>query len=124
MVQGNGFLYNMVRTMAGTLLAGKGRMTPDEVSAALEARDRSRRTDRPRAVSLSCVLYDEPTFSARAADPLAEALGNPARSTRSGLRTSDADPERNSSGRAWNQRCARRGLLSVLALTAAPCSRV
>lgn len=65
-VQGNGFLYNMVRTMAGTLLAvGKGRMTPDEVSAALEARDRKLAgpTAPARGLTLVRVLYDEPTFS-------------------------------------------------------------
>lgn len=64
-VQGNGFLYNMVRTMAGTLLAvGKGRMTPDDVSAALEARDRKLAgpTAPARGLSLVRVLYDEPTF--------------------------------------------------------------
>lgn len=42
-VSGNGFLYNMVRIIAGTLVeAGRGKMTPEDVSAALESRDRRR----------------------------------------------------------------------------------
>lgn len=40
-VQGNGFLYNMVRTIAGALLdVGVGRRTPDDVAMMLRARDR------------------------------------------------------------------------------------
>ena len=35
------FLHNQIRSFAGTLkLAGDGKMTPDDVQAALEARDR------------------------------------------------------------------------------------
>ena len=35
------FLHNQIRSFAGTLkLAGEGKMTPDDVQAALEARDR------------------------------------------------------------------------------------
>lgn len=42
-VVGNGFLYNMVRIMAGTLLeVGRGRMAPADVAAALASRDRRR----------------------------------------------------------------------------------
>lgn len=42
-VQGDGFLYNMVRTLAGTLLeVGRGRFKPDDVVSILEARDRRR----------------------------------------------------------------------------------
>lgn len=41
-VGGNGFLYNMVRTMVGTLLqVGSGRLEPEAVRAILAARDRS-----------------------------------------------------------------------------------
>lgn len=41
-VCGNGFLYNMVRIMAGTLLyAGWGWLTPDAIRTALEAKDRT-----------------------------------------------------------------------------------
>jgi tRNA pseudouridine38-40 synthase len=36
------FLHNQIRSFAGTLkLAGEGKMTPSDVRAALEARDRS-----------------------------------------------------------------------------------
>ena len=42
-LRGNGFLYNMVRIIAGTLMeAGRGRMSPEDVKAALESMDRSR----------------------------------------------------------------------------------
>ncbi|MFK2826874.1 tRNA pseudouridine(38-40) synthase TruA [Bacillus sp. B190/17] len=41
-VAGNGFLYNMVRIIAGTLIEiGRGRIAPDAVRAILEGRDRS-----------------------------------------------------------------------------------
>lgn len=37
------FLHNQIRSFAGTLkLAGEGKWTPDDVTAALEARDRTR----------------------------------------------------------------------------------
>lgn len=40
-ISGNGFLYNMVRIIAGTLVeVGRGKMTPDDVSAAIESKDR------------------------------------------------------------------------------------
>jgi tRNA pseudouridine38-40 synthase len=42
-VDGNGFLYNMVRTIVGTLLwVGIGKLTPDDVSAILASKDRRR----------------------------------------------------------------------------------
>ncbi len=42
MVAANGFLYNMVRAIVGTLLeVGHGRMTPQEFEQVLSARDRS-----------------------------------------------------------------------------------
>jgi tRNA pseudouridine38-40 synthase len=42
-VEGTAFLRNMVRILAGTLVGvGKGRMTPDEVSAVLVAGDRTK----------------------------------------------------------------------------------
>jgi tRNA pseudouridine38-40 synthase len=41
-VQADGFLYNMVRIMVGTLAAvAAGRMTPEDVLHALQARDRA-----------------------------------------------------------------------------------
>ncbi len=43
LVEGDGFLYNQVRAMAGTLLeVGRGRRPPSWVREVLEARDRSR----------------------------------------------------------------------------------
>ena len=42
-LEGNGFLYRMMRSIVGTLLVvGRGSMTPDEFRAVLESRDRSR----------------------------------------------------------------------------------
>ena len=41
-VQGNGFLYNMVRIIAGTLLeTGRGRIKPDEVAGIISSGERS-----------------------------------------------------------------------------------
>jgi tRNA pseudouridine38-40 synthase len=40
-VSGSGFLYNMVRIIAGTLVeAGRGKLTPDDVTAAINSKDR------------------------------------------------------------------------------------
>ena len=40
-VEGDGFLYNMVRIMVGTLLEiAAGRLSPDSIPAILEGRDR------------------------------------------------------------------------------------
>ena len=42
-VSGDGFLYNMVRIMVGTLLAvGRGELQPADIPAILESRDRTR----------------------------------------------------------------------------------
>ncbi len=42
-VQGDGFLYNMVRILAGTLLeVGKGKLAPEQVGEILSSRDRRR----------------------------------------------------------------------------------
>ncbi|MEM6673258.1 MAG: tRNA pseudouridine(38-40) synthase TruA [Planctomycetota bacterium] len=71
-VQGDGFLYNMVRTIAGTLLlVGKGGMSPDDISAAIEARDRSLAgpTAPARGLYLVRVLYSAPIFSGRDCGP-------------------------------------------------------
>ena len=40
-VQGKGFLYNMVRTIAGTLVdAGRGRFSPDDIERIIKEKDR------------------------------------------------------------------------------------
>jgi tRNA pseudouridine38-40 synthase len=42
-VTGNGFLYNMVRIIVGTLLQiGRGKGRPEDVKGMLEAKDRSK----------------------------------------------------------------------------------
>lgn len=61
-VCGNGFLYNMVRIIVGTLLrVGSGMIDPDEIPAILEARDRGRagETARPQGLTLVEIRYPE-----------------------------------------------------------------
>jgi tRNA pseudouridine38-40 synthase len=60
-VSGSGFLYNMVRIIAGTLVeVGRGKMTPDDVVAAMESKDRRRAgpTFPARGLCLEWVRYD------------------------------------------------------------------
>lgn len=55
-VSGNGFLYNMVRIMVGTLIeVGSGRMTLEQVAASL--RDRNRQLAGPTAPASGLILY-------------------------------------------------------------------
>lgn len=55
-VSGNGFLYNMVRIIAGTLMeVGRGAISPDEIPSIIEARDRN--TAGPTAPAKGLVLY-------------------------------------------------------------------
>ena len=59
-VKGNGFLYNMVRIIAGTLLeAGKGRIEPDDMEEIIASCDRSRAgaTAPARGLKLVQILY-------------------------------------------------------------------
>lgn len=59
-VTGNGFLYNMVRIIAGTLVyVGIGKLTPQDVSAALESGDRTMagKTLGARGLTLMSVQY-------------------------------------------------------------------
>lgn len=59
-VSGNGFLYNMVRIIAGTLVeAGKGRLTADGVAQMLAAKDRCRagQTAPPQGLTLMDIQY-------------------------------------------------------------------
>ena len=60
-VTADGYLYNMVRILAGTLCeAGVGRLDPAEIPAILESRDRSRAgpTLPAKGLFLKCVEYD------------------------------------------------------------------
>lgn len=62
-VGGNGFLYNMVRAIAGTLLqVGRGRLAPDAVAEVLAARDRKAAgpTAPAEGLYLVSVQYDPP----------------------------------------------------------------
>lgn len=66
-VSGTGFLYNMVRIIAGTLVeVGRGRMTPEGVSAALASRDRARAgpTLPPEGLCLMWIRYPESSLAA------------------------------------------------------------
>ena len=59
-VIGNGFLYNMVRIIAGTLLyAGIGKLLPEDIPAILESKDRHRAgsTAKPQGLFLVEVRY-------------------------------------------------------------------
>jgi tRNA pseudouridine38-40 synthase len=56
-VTGSGFLYNMVRIIAGTLMeAGKGRLLPDKIPEILEALDRTKAG--PTAPACGLTLYE------------------------------------------------------------------
>lgn len=58
-VTGSGFLYNMVRIMAGTLMeAGKGRMPPEKMADILRARDRTYAGPTAPACGLTLVKYE------------------------------------------------------------------
>jgi tRNA pseudouridine38-40 synthase len=64
--QGDGFLYHMVRILTGTLVAvAQGKISPDELPALLEGRDRTRtgKTMPPQGLCLERVLYDPPLFA-------------------------------------------------------------
>ena len=59
-IQGNGFLYNMVRIIAGTLVSvGRGLRTPQDVGDMLEARDREKAeaTAPPQGLILDSIRY-------------------------------------------------------------------
>lgn len=58
-VSGNGFLYNMVRIMAGTLIeAGKGRYSKEDITAMIEAKDRSAAGPTAPAKGLRLAKYE------------------------------------------------------------------
>ena len=60
-VRGNGFLYNMIRIIAGTLIrVGGGFYPPEYVKEILEAKDRTMagETARPEGLTLVKIEYD------------------------------------------------------------------
>ena len=58
-VSGNGFLYNMVRIIAGTLIqVGAGRIAPDEVKDIIEAKDRTKAGPTAPANGLTLLKYE------------------------------------------------------------------
>lgn len=71
-VEGDGFLYNMVRTIAGTLLdVGRGKLAPDAMAEILASGERKQAgpTAPPQGLYLVSVLYDEPVFLGRDRGP-------------------------------------------------------
>ena len=59
-VEGDGFLYNMVRNIVGTLIEiGRGRWAPERIDCVLASRDRrdAGPTAAPEGLSLICVHY-------------------------------------------------------------------
>ena len=62
-VDGNAFLHNMVRIVAGTLVdVGRGRFTPADIAVMLAGRDRTKagRTAPAQGLTLDDVLYGPP----------------------------------------------------------------
>lgn len=58
-VTGNGFLYNMVRIIAGTLIeVGRGKLEPEDVIKILEAKDREAGGPTAPAQGLTLVKYE------------------------------------------------------------------
>ena len=58
-VTGDGFLYNMVRTIAGTLIdVGRGRLAAGDVPAIIESRDRTRASATAPARGLTLAAVD------------------------------------------------------------------
>lgn len=63
LVTGDGFLYNMVRIIAGTLMAvGLGKIPPEEIGQIIAGRDRRRAgvTAEPQGLTLQEIYYDLP----------------------------------------------------------------
>ena len=61
-VTGDGFLYNMVRIIAGTLMAvGVGKISPESVAEIVESRDRRRagQTAEPQGLTLQKIYYEK-----------------------------------------------------------------
>ncbi len=62
-ITGNGFLYNMVRIIAGTLVeVGKGRIKPEDIKKIMEARDRQKAGPTAPAHGLTLVEIEYPEW--------------------------------------------------------------
>jgi tRNA pseudouridine38-40 synthase len=62
-VCGSGFLYNMVRIIAGTLMeAGQGKRSPESMREVLEAKDRSAAGPTAPANGLTLIGYEYETL--------------------------------------------------------------
>ena len=58
-VCGNGFLYNMVRIIAGTLLeVGKGKLSPEDMQDIIEAKDRAKAGPTAPPQGLTLMKYE------------------------------------------------------------------
>lgn len=84
-VSGDGFLYNMVRIITGTLVdVGAGKIPPEELPAIIEGRDRTRagHTAPPQGLYLAKVYYgddelqEESLFKEKTGMSLKEFAGN------------------------------------------------
>lgn len=70
-VTGDGFLYNMVRIIAGTLIAvGQGKILPVEVSDIIASKDRRKagQTAEPQGLTLLKIYYDIPENKGKSID--------------------------------------------------------
>ena len=80
-IQGNGFLYNMVRIIAGTLMeAGRGRYPPETVRDILEAGDRRLAGPTAPARGLILVSYEFPALEESHPESVPEGPGREDRS--------------------------------------------
>lgn len=71
-IVGNGFLYNMVRTIVGTLVhVGRGHWTTDDLRRILATGERRLAGDTAPACGLSLIEIEAPVDTARIADRLA-----------------------------------------------------
>jgi tRNA pseudouridine38-40 synthase len=71
-IEGDGFLYNMVRNLVGTLLeVARGHWTPDRIGSILASRDRRNAgpTAPAHGLTLWQVFYDEAVWPAARAEP-------------------------------------------------------
>ena len=71
LVKGNGFLYNMIRIMVGTLIdVSEKRLSPDDIPAILAAKDRLKagRTAMAHGLYLNRVFYSEEELLAESAE--------------------------------------------------------